>query len=138
MADNDIPASVEGILGIFHVHARLCDPDREWDCEWHKPKANEKRKIHFTLVPQEGNDWVRAQFFSMEDDGTSIAAQVELKLMEWGFEATWVWTDCLDLGCFIGQFGREGTRKWVSDSGAYGDRFKRARVEKPSFSFPTR
>lgn len=133
-----IPASVEDtFLGIFHVHAMLCNPEGEWDC-----RHDEKPQIHFTLVPQEGNDWVRAQFFSMEDDGTSIAAQVELKLMEWGFEATWVWTNCMDPGCFIGQFGREGTRKRVSDSGAYGDRFKRAqaqtRVEKPSFSFPTR
>lgn len=132
-----IPASIEGtFLGIMHVHARLCDPKGEWDCKNHKPEANGKLPIHFTLVPGEGSDWVRAQFFSMEDDGTCIPAQVELKLMEWGFEATWLWDVCQDtpFACFLGQFGREGTRKAVSDSGAY--RFNG--VSGPRERFPTR
>jgi len=106
----------EAIHGVFHVHAQ--------------PKVTRMAGniIYVYVVPNEGAAWDKMQIFILPDNNKdSVATQVELALMDFGKVATGRWDNCHEGGCYIGQFGPEGTMKEVTNSGS--DRF--GRKEKP-------
>lgn len=72
--------------------------------------------LEVTITAREGSgDIIR--FLITHESGCSIPFVVESYLYEFGLRPTWLWTSHAN-GTYSGQFGRQGSGKEVSDSGA--------------------